>query len=188
MSVRDIAQIANLPTSTKPDSMGICFIGRRNFTNFVSQYLPPTTTTMTVGNIGDDGSSTTTATTTTINFIDIDTGIIVGSSTHNNYHRGNYYTIGQGAKVSGVTTKYYMCGRGGSSSSSSRSNTTTTSSAIGIQTTIIMCMSVTVHIIQHCIPMNYTLIIIPSIGLVVLAVLIMVVVVVVVCHHHHYGN
>jgi tRNA-specific 2-thiouridylase len=46
LSVRDIAQMANLPTCTKPDSMGICFIGQFNFTKFISQYLPLTTTTI----------------------------------------------------------------------------------------------------------------------------------------------
>jgi hypothetical protein len=39
-------------------------------------------------------------------------------------------------------------------------------------------MFLTVHIIQHYIPMNYTLIIIPLIGLVVLVVVVVVVVVV----------
>ncbi len=46
LSVRDIAQMANLPMCTKPDSISICFIERCNFTKFVSQYLPPTTTTI----------------------------------------------------------------------------------------------------------------------------------------------
>jgi tRNA U34 2-thiouridine synthase MnmA/TrmU len=110
LSVREIAQMANLPTCTKPDSMGICFIGRRNFNNFVSQYLPPPTrTTTSFGNCDDTNSNST----SNINFIDIDTGLIVGSSSSSTHqHRGNYYyTIGQGAKVSGVTTKYYVCGR-----------------------------------------------------------------------------
>ena len=59
---------------------------------------------------------------------------------------------------------------------------------IGIQT-IIMYMFVTVHIIQYYVPMNYTMIIIPLIGLVVLVVVVVVVVIAaVVCHHHcHYG-
>ena len=53
-SVRDIASKANIPTASKKDSMGICFIGKRNFGNFVSQFLPEPATP------GD--------------FIDIDTG------------------------------------------------------------------------------------------------------------------
>lgn len=39
-SVRDIANAAGLPTATKRESMGICFIGKRNFQSFISQYLP----------------------------------------------------------------------------------------------------------------------------------------------------
>ncbi|KAL7535859.1 hypothetical protein ACHAXR_006777, partial [Thalassiosira sp. AJA248-18] len=89
-SVRDIAHEANIPTASKRDSMGICFIGKRNFGNFVSQYLPEPAPP------GD--------------FIDIDTGEIVGR------HEGSmYYTIGQGAKISGVNVRYFVCGKGGSS-------------------------------------------------------------------------
>ena len=39
-SVRDIAIEAGLPTASKRESMGICFIGRRSFQSFISQYLP----------------------------------------------------------------------------------------------------------------------------------------------------
>ena len=37
--VRDLARKFNLPTSEKKDSTGICFIGKRDFKPFVSQYL-----------------------------------------------------------------------------------------------------------------------------------------------------
>lgn len=40
--VREIAQKANLSTSQKKDSTGICFIGKRNFKEFVHNYLPYT--------------------------------------------------------------------------------------------------------------------------------------------------
>lgn len=37
--VRKIALKANLPTATKKDSTGICFIGKRNFPDFIANYL-----------------------------------------------------------------------------------------------------------------------------------------------------
>ena len=86
-SVRDIAHQANIPTASKRDSMGICFIGKRNFGNFVSQYMPEPTTP------GD--------------FVDVDTNQVVGK------HEGlMHYTIGQGAKISGAPVKYFVCGKG----------------------------------------------------------------------------
>jgi hypothetical protein len=49
---------AQIPTAMKKESMGICFIGKRNFGQFVSQYL---TEAPAPGN-----------------FVDVDTGKIVG--------------------------------------------------------------------------------------------------------------
>lgn len=39
-TVREIAEKAGLPTAKKKESMGICFVGKRNFQAFISQYLP----------------------------------------------------------------------------------------------------------------------------------------------------
>lgn len=38
--VREIAAKAQLPTFAKKDSTGICFIGKRNFKDFIAQYIP----------------------------------------------------------------------------------------------------------------------------------------------------
>ena len=39
--VREIARIEGLITAEKKDSMGLCFVGKRNFPSFLAQYVPP---------------------------------------------------------------------------------------------------------------------------------------------------
>ncbi|KAL7429364.1 hypothetical protein ACHAXH_001037 [Discostella pseudostelligera] len=101
-SVRELARTANIPTATKRDSMGICFIGQRNFGNFISQYLPEhmiTTSSSLVSSASESSPRV---------FVDIDTGKILG------HHRGMmHYTLGQGAKIPGVFLRYFVCGKGG---------------------------------------------------------------------------
>jgi tRNA-specific 2-thiouridylase len=65
---------------TRRESMGICFIGKRNFNNFIQEYIE----------------------TKTGNFIDQD-GKIIGT------HSGlELYTLGQKAKISGSISKLYV--------------------------------------------------------------------------------
>lgn len=72
--VRRLAQEANLITADKKDSTGICFIGERNFQEFLAAYLP-----------GKEGNIVT------------ETGLVIGR------HSGAmFYTIGQRAPVGGV--------------------------------------------------------------------------------------
>ena len=84
--VRKIAEEAGIPTATKKDSTGICFIGERNFQKFIHNYLK--------ANPG--------------NIIDIDTKKKIG--THSGLMN---YTIGQRRNVglSGNPDKHYVVGK-----------------------------------------------------------------------------
>lgn len=84
-TVRDIAKQAGLATAQKKDSTGICFIGERNFKEFLSQYLP-----------AQPGEMRT-----------LD-GEVKGS------HDGlMYYTIGQrhGLGIGGAGEPWFVCGK-----------------------------------------------------------------------------
>lgn len=81
--VRELAKIYNLPTATKKDSTGICFIGNRNFQTFLTNYLP--------ANPGK--------------IVDINTKTTIGN--HNGVY---YYTLGQrkGINLSGMKVPYFV--------------------------------------------------------------------------------
>ena len=84
--VRKIANEYDLITANKKDSTGICFIGERNFSKFLSNYLPNQT--------GD--------------IVNIDTHDVIGK------HVGlMYYTIGQrkGLDIGGNTDKMFVVGK-----------------------------------------------------------------------------
>ena len=83
--IRRIAADLNLPVADKKDSTGICFIGERNFREFLKNYLP-----MKEGNI-----------------------VFLANKTIVGHHQGVfYYTIGQrkGLDIGG-TGPYYVCGK-----------------------------------------------------------------------------
>ena len=82
-TVRKIASEYDLVTAKKKDSTGICFIGERNFKNFLKNYLP--------NQCGD--------------IVDIDTNKVLGK------HMGlMYYTIGQrkGLNLGGFDNKHFV--------------------------------------------------------------------------------
>lgn len=81
LEVKEICKREQLHTYDRPESMGICFIGKRNFKTFLQDYLH-----------NEPG-----------NFLCYDSKRIVGT------HLGiSYYTIGQGAKISGATNKWVV--------------------------------------------------------------------------------
>lgn len=81
--VRTIAKDLNLTVATKKDSTGICFIGERNFKNFLDNYLP-----------AKPGQT-----------IDIKSKKIIG-----NHDGVYYYTLGQrkGLNLSGFKNPYFV--------------------------------------------------------------------------------
>ena len=84
--IRKIAHEQDLIVADKKDSTGICFIGERNFKNFLTNYLP---------NLPGD-------------IVDIDTNKVLGK------HSGlMYYTIGQrrGLNIGGNDTRLYVVGK-----------------------------------------------------------------------------
>ncbi|WP_342255556.1 tRNA 2-thiouridine(34) synthase MnmA [Spiroplasma endosymbiont of Poecilobothrus nobilitatus] len=84
--VREIASAQNLITANKKDSTGICFIGERDFKNFLQNYIP-----------NQNG-----------NIVDIETKEVVGG------HNGvMYYTIGQrrGLNLVGMSQPYFVAGK-----------------------------------------------------------------------------
>ncbi|RUO86222.1 tRNA 2-thiouridine(34) synthase MnmA [Spiroplasma endosymbiont of Megaselia nigra] len=84
--VRKIASAQNLSTANKKDSTGICFIGERDFKNFLQNYIP-----------NQNG-----------NIVDIETKELVG------HHNGvMYYTIGQrrGLNLGGMSEPYFVAGK-----------------------------------------------------------------------------
>lgn len=83
--VREIARKNAIPTAEKKDSTGICFIGKRNFKEFLSKYIQP--------NPGNFENST---------------GEVVGS------HDGvSFYTIGQrrGLGIGGPGEAWFVIGK-----------------------------------------------------------------------------
>ena len=84
--IREIAKRENLIVADKKDSTGICFIGERNYQEFIKNYLKP--------NPGD--------------IINVETKEVIGR--HNGLMN---YTIGQRRNVgiSGDAERHYVCGK-----------------------------------------------------------------------------
>lgn len=80
--VRRIAQEEGLPNATKPSSTGLCFVGERDFSKFIRQYVKP-----------DPGR-----------FLDVDDQPLDVP-----YHDGQMFlTIGQRARIGGLPEAVYV--------------------------------------------------------------------------------
>ncbi|XP_035825414.1 mitochondrial tRNA-specific 2-thiouridylase 1 isoform X2 [Aplysia californica] len=81
--VKEIATEAGMERiARKKESMGICFIGSRNFHSFIEEYIEP-----------KEG-----------NFLDVETGAVVGT------HKGSHYwTLGQRCHLPGFRAAYFVC-------------------------------------------------------------------------------
>ncbi|ETW04359.1 tRNA (5-methylaminomethyl-2-thiouridylate)-methyltransferase [Aphanomyces invadans] len=82
--VRQIASAAKLSTALAKESMGICFIGKRPFGTFLAQYVPPRKG----------------------HFVSVESNAVMHE--HDGF---SSYTIGQGAKVSGQSIKWFVVGK-----------------------------------------------------------------------------
>ncbi|KIO28011.1 hypothetical protein M407DRAFT_14811 [Tulasnella calospora MUT 4182] len=83
--VREIAKAKGLPTASRPESMGLCFVGQKEgrIDRFLSDYIPP-----------EPGP-----------IVDLE-GRVMGE------HKGLWtYTIGQGARISGQLIKLFVAGK-----------------------------------------------------------------------------
>jgi len=82
--VRELARERKLISAEREESMGICFVGKREFGSFLNQYIP-----------ASPGL-----------FVDIESGTTMGQ------HPGfSHFTMGQGACIGGQKTKWYVCGK-----------------------------------------------------------------------------
>lgn len=80
--VKQIAREAGLEVVVqKKESYGMCFVGKRDFPSFISEYIPE-----------KPGK-----------FIDLDSGTVVGN--HSGFHQ---WTVGQRIKLSGQPFKYFI--------------------------------------------------------------------------------
>lgn len=82
--VRDIAIQANLPNAQRKESMGLCFVGKRKFDEFIGEFTER------------PGSKPGT-------IVDLQTGDIIG------VHKGAlFYTVGQAANISGAPGRFFV--------------------------------------------------------------------------------
>lgn len=83
--VRSLAAAAGLPTAARKDSVGICFIGKRDLQSFLGGYMPLRTAIL----------------------VDISSGRVVAELPQ----AGETLTVGQGARLGGLKDRYFVVGK-----------------------------------------------------------------------------
>lgn len=101
LTVRHMAQRAQLPNATKRDSVGICFIGKRKHGNFISEYVDHPLDDY---NSGCSPSSTSSF----VQCINVENNEVVATFDPVDNPFLLYATIGQGAKISGAAQKWFV--------------------------------------------------------------------------------
>jgi len=101
LSVRDIAKEAQLPTAGKRDSMGICFVGKRKHADFVNEYISFEGNATAINRQGQYANPVGTC-------INIEDGTVVTTFDPMKQPSLLYATIGQGAKISGASQKWFV--------------------------------------------------------------------------------
>ena len=97
LSVRQVAQNAQLPNASKRDSVGICFIGKRKHGDFINEYVDHP--------LGDSQSSSKAS---LVECINVEDNQVIASIDPVENPSLLYATIGQGAKLSGAGQKWFV--------------------------------------------------------------------------------
>ena len=101
ISVRQIAEHAQLPNATKRDSVGICFIGKRKHGEFIDEYVDHPLEDH------DSGYSSSSAS-MMVQYINVENNEIVATFDPKDNPAPLYATIGQGAKIPGASQKWFV--------------------------------------------------------------------------------
>lgn len=81
--VKLLARSEGLAVAERKESMGICFVGKKKFSSFVSEFIPSTSG----------------------HFVNV-AGEVIG-----NFDGGEGYVVGEGARISGLSEKWYIAAK-----------------------------------------------------------------------------
>lgn len=100
LSVRAMALDAQLPNATKRDSMGICFVGKRKHGEFINDYIAPSSSSLSSSSEGSE-----------LQCINVEDQSVVATFDPASNPALAYATVGQGAKISGLSQRWFVVER-----------------------------------------------------------------------------